>query len=292
MNASGARCQSADELLELGRCEAGAIVIKSMTREPREGNPEPRYFEFALGSVNSMGLPNLGYQRYGELIPTLREFGKPVVASIAGFSRAEYVEVAEYISGRGPDLVEVNLSCPNLVGKPQVGYDFEASCSILRAVRRVVRQPMGAKLPPYLDPAHHEEMARVIKTTGLDFVVAVNSVGNALVVDPEGERTVIKPKGGLGGLGGTCIKPIALANVRIFHQLLAGKVPIIGVGGIQVGVDIFEHLLAGASLVQVGTAFVQEGLPIFSRLKAELSRVLEAKGYPTVSQVVGRLKTI
>lgn len=292
MNASGALCMTEEELLALGESHSGAIVTKSMTREPREGNPEPRYYQFALGSINSMGLPNLGRRAYGELIPRLSAFGKPVVASIAGFSLEEYVEVAEHISAAGPDLVEVNLSCPNVAGKPQIAYDFEASAFILKAVRRVVRQPMGVKIPPYLDLVLHEAMAKVLKENGADFLVAINSIGNALVIDPDREEAVIRPKGGLGGLGGACIKPVALANVRVFHQLMGPDFPIIGVGGIETGTDVFEHLLAGAGVVQVGTVFMREGIGVFPRLAGELSSVLEAKGYASAAQVVGRLKVL
>lgn len=292
MNASGALCMTDEELLGLGASQSGAIVTKSMSWEPRQGNPEPRYYQFALGSLNSMGLPNLGCHAYGELLPRLRGHGKPVVASIVAFSLAEYVAVAEYISARQPDLVEVNLSCPNVVGEPQVGYDFRASAAILKAVRRVVRQPMGVKIPPYLDLAHHEEMARVLRESGADFLVAINSIGNALVIDPDREETVIRPKEGLGGLGGACIKPVALANVRVFHQLLGADFPIIGVGGVESGRDVFEHLLAGAGAVQVGTALVREGVGVFSRLGDELASLLEAKGYASAAQVVGRLKVL
>jgi len=292
MNASGALCMTEMELLELGSSQSGAIVTKSMTRVPREGNPEPRYYQFGLGSLNSMGIPNLGYRTYAELLPELRSFGKPVVASIAGFSLEEYVHVAEHISDAGPDLVEVNLSCPNVVGKPQIAYDFEASAAILKALRPVVRQPMGVKIPPYLDLALHEAMARVLRECRVDFLVAINSIGNALVIDPDREEAVIRPKGGLGGLGGACIKPVALANVRVFHQLLGPEFPIIGVGGVESGTDVFEHLLAGARAVQVGTAFMKEGPGVFPRLRDELAGVLDAKGYGAASQVVGKLKVL
>ena len=292
MNASGPNCSTRDELVTLGESEAGAIVTKSMTLRPREGNPEPRYFEFELGSVNSMGLPNLGYQAYGELIGELKTFQKPIIASVAGFTESEYVEITSYISGKNPDMIEINLSCPNIPGHPQIGYDFEASHRILGAVRKVSRQPLGVKLPPYLDLVQQEQMAKVIMGNRIDFVVTINSVGNALVIDPEKEQVVIKAKGGLGGLGGECIKPIALANIRVFYELLGKQIPIIGVGGISSGTDIFEHLLAGASAVQVGTAFAREGIGIFSRLKKELTDILEEKNYASVREVTGKLKVM
>src|SRR5256712_12333088 len=110
MNASGALCVTRAELEALGRSRAGAIVTKSMTLEARTGNPEPRYYPFAGGSINSMGLPNLGYRAYAELIPTLKGFGKPVVASVAGLCEGYFPEVPPTLSKGGPDLLGSQLS--------------------------------------------------------------------------------------------------------------------------------------------------------------------------------------
>src|SRR5947199_9672697 len=132
MNASGALCVTREELETLGRSRAGAIVTKSMTLEARTGNPEPRYYPFAGGSINSMGLPNLGYRAYAELIPALKAFGKPVVAIVAGLCEDDFPEIARTISKAGPDLLGVHLSCPHIAGTPQLGSDSETSWRILR----------------------------------------------------------------------------------------------------------------------------------------------------------------
>ncbi|MEW6245152.1 MAG: dihydroorotate oxidase [Nitrospirota bacterium] len=292
MNAAGARCVTREELEALGRSRAGAIVTKSMTLEPRQGNPEPRYYGFPGGSINSMGLPNLGYRAYAELIPSLRRFGKPVLASVAGLCEDDFVTIAEVITKSGPDLIELNLSCPNIPGKPQIGYDPEASERLIRRVRQVITVPMGVKLPPYFDPAHHDVMAQVIGRAGVDFLSLINSVGNALVIDPERETAVIKPKGGFGGLGGPVIKPVALANVRAFWTRFQDRLPIIGTGGVMTGTDAFEHLLCGASAVQIGTVLVEEGLGAFERLEQELSAVLDKKGYASPAACRGKLKEL
>lgn len=292
MNAAGALCVTEEELRCLGRSHAGAIVTKSMTVEPRTGNPEPRYYGFPGGSINSMGLPNLGYAAYAKLIPGLREFGKPVIASVAGLCEADFMKIATVINESRPDLIEVNLSCPNIAGKPQIGYDAEDSERVLDQVRQVITVPMGVKLPPYFDPAHHEKMARVIERVSVEFLSLINSVGNGLVVDPERESVVIKPKGGFGGLGGAMIKPVALANVRAFWKLFQGRIPIIGVGGVMTGTDVFEHLLCGASAVQIGTVLVEEGVGAFERLARELSAVLSRKGYTTPSACRGKLNEL
>src|SRR5690348_12120817 len=109
MNASGALCVTEPELRRLGESRAGAIVTKSMTIEARLGNPEPRYYSFPSGSINSMGLPNLGYVAYARLIPELKRYGKPVVASVAGLCEGDFIKIAAVINESRPDLIEVNL---------------------------------------------------------------------------------------------------------------------------------------------------------------------------------------
>jgi dihydroorotate dehydrogenase (fumarate) len=292
MNASGALCVTREELTALGRSRSGAIVTKSMTVEARQGNPLPRYHSFPGGSINSMGLPNLGYRAYAELIPELKHFGKPVIASIAGLCEDDFPAIARLINAAGPDLIEVNLSCPNIPGKPQIGYDAEASERVMKRVRPLITVPMGVKLPPYFDPAHHQVMGEVIGRCGVDFLNLINSVGNALVVSPHDEAVVIKPKSGFGGLGGAIIKPVALANVRAFFRHFDGRMPIIGTGGVVNGVDAFEHLLCGASAVQVGTALVEEGLGVFSRLEKELDSCLKQRGYKSAEECRGKLKEL
>ena len=292
MNAAGALCVTREELEALGGSTAGAIVTKSMTIEPRQGNPEPRYYGFPGGSINSMGLPNLGYRAYAELIPQLKRFGKPVIASVAGLTEDDFPAIAETINAAQPDLIEVNLSCPNIPGKPQIGYDQDASERVLKKVRPKITVPMGVKLPPYFDPAHHLAMGTMLGRCGVDFLNLINSVGNGLVVDSERETVVIKPKGGFGGLGGRLIKPVALANVRAFYKIFGEKMPIIGTGGVMDGGDAFEHILCGASAVQVGTVLVEEGLDAFRRLETELGAVLTRKGYRSIQECRGRLKEL
>jgi len=292
MNASGALCVTREELVALGRSQAGAIVTKSMTVETRQGNPSPRYYGFPGGSINSMGLPNLGYLAYAELIPELKKFGKPVIASVAGLCENDFPTIARTINDAGPDLIEVNLSCPNIPGKPQIGYDAEASERLMKRLRKLITVPMGVKLPPYFDPAHHKLMGDVIGRCGVDYLNLINSVGNGLVVDSRTETVVIKPKGGFGGLGGTIIKPVALANVRAFWKHFDGRIPIIGTGGVMNGVDAFEHFLCGASAVQIGTVLVEEGLGVFNRLEVELAACLDKKGYKSVADCRGKLREL
>jgi len=135
-------------------------------------------------------------------------------------------------------------------------------------------------------------MGEVIGRCGVDFLNLINSVGNGLVVDPEREAVVIKPKGGFGGLGGTMIKPVALANVRAFWKIFEGRMSIIGTGGVVNGVDVFEHVLCGASAVQIGTVLVEEGVGVFGRLETELAAQLSKKNYSRLEDCRGKLKEL
>lgn len=289
-NASGPRCTTQHELLDIANSEAAAIMTKSCTLDAREGNPEPRYKALPLGSIQSMGLPNLGYKAYLDMVPTLKAQGKPVVISISGISLADNITMMKAFQNSDADLIEVNFSCPNIVGKPQVGYDFEQSTIALEQLCNLGDKPIGLKLPPYFDFSHFETMANIIKQFPVRFVTCINSVGNTLVIDAESESAVIKPKGGFGGLCGDYIKPIGLANVRAFRELLPDSVDVIGVGGIKNGTDVFEYLLAGASAVQIATIFEKEGPECFARINAEFKAVMQRKGYSTIQEVKGKLK--
>ncbi|MDP9211860.1 MAG: dihydroorotate oxidase [bacterium] len=289
INAAGAKDVSAGDLEALGQSESGAIVIKTTTKAFRPGNDLPRWHVDARGSLNSMGLPNLGIERYLSLVPVLKRWNKPLIASVSGIGEGDNEEMIAAYDKAGVDMIEVNLSCPNLAGKGQLGYDFAASRKMLESCRAVTKLPLGVKLPPYFDASQFEEMARVLRETNVDFIVTINSIGNALVIDPEKEEKVIAPNGGFGGLGGGYVKPTALANVHKFHQLLGG-VPIIGVGGVASGTDAFEHLLAGASAVGVGTALVSEGPAVFMRINRELAGILKEHGYADPTAARGKLK--
>jgi dihydroorotate dehydrogenase (fumarate) len=184
-------------------------------------------------------------------------------------------------------LIELNLSCPNIPGKPQTGYDFERTNEVLKQVSSFYTKPLGVKLPPYFDMVHFEMMAEILNQYPIQFVTCINSIGNALYIDDE--TVVIKPKGGFGGIGGTYVKPTALANVRIFYKLLKKNISVIGCGGVETGRDVFEHILCGASAVQIGTQLMKEDTRVFSRLISELEEVMNSKGYETLEDFKGKL---
>lgn len=292
-NASGPLCSDAAELDAIGQSAAGAILSKSATLQERAGNEEPRYVDTDWGSINSMGLPNKGFEFYKAYAQEAKKHNKPYFVSVSGMSLDDNVEIIKSLSDvDGIDAIELNLSCPNLPGKPQTGYDFEQSRHVLETVFGVVKQPLGVKLPPYFDIPHFEMMAEVLNDFPLSFATCINSVGNALVIDTEAESVVIKPKDGFGGIGGDFVKPTALANVRKFYTLLKKDIAIIGCGGIKTGTDAFEHILCGASAVQIATQFMKEGTPCFERIAKELKDLMQRKGYSHINDFKGKLKSI
>lgn len=295
MNAAGVRCQSDRDLNALINSNAGAYVTKSATPAYRAGNPEPRMKMIPHGSFNSMGLPNNGLDYYLDFV--LKDQAKRPDAtnflSIAGTSLADNLAMLHQIQDSAYNgFVELNLSCPNVPGHPQQGYDFDATKETLTAVFDFYTKPLGVKLPPYFDLAHFDQIAEVLNQFPLTFVTTINSVGNGLIVNYETETVAIKPKGGFGGLGGASVKPTALANVRALSQRLNPSIAVIGVGGIMSGRDAFEHILCGASMLQIGTQFGYEGTKIFDRVAHELDDIMALKGYTSLDDFRGKLKTI
>ncbi len=293
MNTSGPADENLEELEIIANSTSSAITMKSCTFEPRLGNPLPRYADLEYGSINSMGLPNLGYKEYIKFAKILKKkYQKPIIASICGMTLEENVTMFRAFNNSEVDIIEFNPGSPNTIGKPIIGYDYEEMDRLLDAVSAVCKKPWGIKLPPYFDLVHYDQIASVIKKYPVNFVTCINSIGNGLVINPYTERPLIKPKGGLGGIGGKYVKYTTLANVRRFDELFEDKIQIIGVGGVYSGIDAFELILAGASAVQIGTAFIQKGPKIFEKVQNELKDFMKSKGYKKLSDFRGKLKVL
>ncbi|MCI1985693.1 MAG: dihydroorotate oxidase [Lactobacillus sp.] len=295
MNASGVHCMTAAELDELAASPAGTLVTKSGTPQARLGNPEPRYQALELGSINSMGLPNKGIDYYLDYALDFQSKhpDQPIFMSVAGMGPDDYVLLAQKIQDSAfSGLTEFNLSCPNVPGKPQIAYDLETTEQILNNIFQIFTKPAGVKLPPFFDLAQFDQMAALLNRYPLQFINSINSLGNGLMIDPETDTALIRPKGGFGGIGGAYAKPIALANVRAFRLRLRADIAIIGTGGVNTGRDVYDLILCGADLVQLGTVLQEEGLPAFTRLNQELDALMTAKGYTTLADFRGQLHTI
>nr|CCC90683.1 putative dihydroorotate dehydrogenase [Trypanosoma congolense IL3000] len=296
MNAAGVFCTTEEDLRSLLASDSGSLVGKSFTSAFRVGNPEPRYHALPLGSINSMGLPNLGVDFYIRYACEMHDFSKkPLFLSMSGLSVEENVEMLIKLAPVAKEkgvMLELNLSCPNVPGKPQVAYDFDVLQSYLDKASEVYGMPFGVKLPPYFDVAHFDMAANVLNKYPLvKFITCINSIGNGLIIDPESETVVIKPKQGFGGIGGKYVLPTALANVNAFYRRCPDKM-VFGCGGVYTGEDAFLHILAGATVVQVGTALHEEGTGIFARLNRELEEVMAKKGYKTLEEFRGKVKTM
>ena len=307
-NASGVWCTEVDQLQTvLSSPSTGAVISKSCTLNPRTGNTLPRYFDkipqMDLCSINSMGIPNHGIEYYMKASLTLDRTGqsKPFILSISGLDVEENLKLFSLTDSTDNriDAIEFNLSCPNIIGKPQTGLDFDAMDNTLRKVFEVYpsgqhSKPVGLKLPPYFDFAHFQRAIDVIDnySSKLSFLTCINSIGNGLAIDIDSESTVIHPKNGFGGLGGDIVKFTALANVRQFYVGLGHKLDIIGCGGVKSGSDVFEHILCGAKAVQIGTLIQKNGVAEFDRVTSELKQIMKQKQYTSTDQYRGKLKTI
>ncbi|CAO3613399.1 unnamed protein product [Mucor hiemalis] len=241
-----------------------------------------------------MGLPNEGYEYYLDFAKNYDYSSKkPLFISLSGLCLADNVKMCEaFVKADLPCILEVNFSCPNVPGKPQLGYDIDAMEAALNELAPLIKKPFGIKLPPYFDIAHFDAAAAVFnKFDNLAYVTCINSVGNGLAIDFETETALIKPKDGFGGLGGLMVLNTALANVNAFYRRLPNK-QVIGVGGVTSGKEVFLHVLAGASAVQIGTTLKEEGPQVFARINKELSDIMIAKGYKSIEDFRGKVKTL
>jgi dihydroorotate dehydrogenase (NAD+) catalytic subunit len=281
--ASGCAAAGAELGPYLDVARLGGIVTKSVMLAPRAGRATPRMAETPSGMLNSIGLQGPGVEVFlAKDLPWLVEHGARAVVSIAGSTAAEYVEVARKVgNARGVAMVEVNISCPNVEDRGQVfACDPVAAETVINAVRRAVRVPVFAKLSP--DVTDIVAVAVACVRAGANGLSMINTL-RGLVIDTATMRPVLA--GVTGGLSGPAIRPVALRCVWDVHEALP-DVPILGMGGIQSGLDALQFLLAGATAVSVGTAvFGDPSAP--ARVLRELRAALAERGFNNVNEVVG-----
>lgn len=227
----------------------GAIVTKSVTLLPREGNPPPRIVETASGMLNSIGLQNGGIKAFLENdLPFLSKFDLPVIVNIAGESIEEYAELSKILSKQASVKgIEVNISCPNVKkGGMCFGIDPQLTTEVISAVKKTAAQPVIAKLTPNITDI--TVIAKAAADAGADALSLINTL-MGMAIDIETGKSKL---GSLtGGLSGPAIKPVAVRMV--YEASRAVKIPVIGIGGIMEGSDAVEFFLAGARAIQVGT---------------------------------------
>lgn len=299
MNASGCLCTTENELNNLINSKSGCVVSKSSTVQARVGNPEPRLDilnnNHGINSINSMGLPNLGYKFYTQFGINNNYKQKPYMQSIYPFSQDEFIEMASYINEtvNNIQLIELNMSCPNLINK-QINTKFDIYESYLDLIKqnRYDKLIIGLKLAPLYELSDFDIMSNLMLKYNIPFITCINSIPNGLIIDPYNETTCINPKLGLGGIGGSCIKPTALSNIYNYSLRLNNKTDIIGCGGILNGIDAFEHILCGAKAVQIGTTLVTENINCFERIESELLQIMENKKYENINDFRGKINII
>jgi dihydroorotate dehydrogenase (NAD+) catalytic subunit len=272
------------EFMDLNRL--GAVVVKGLSLQPKEGNPPPRIVETAGGMLNAIGLQNIGIERFiREKLPFLKQFNTPVIANFFGDSVEEYAKAAERLSADGGiHGIEMNISCPNKqAGWCIFGTDPRVTFEVVSAVRKATDLTLIVKLSPNVTDIG--VMARAAVEGGADAVSLINTI-TGMAIDIETRRP--KLANTTGGLSGPAVKPVALRMVWEVYR--AVKVPVIGMGGIMNGRDAIEFILAGATAVAVGTAhFIN---PVASvQVIEEMERFMREKEVTHVKNLIGGLIT-
>lgn len=233
----------------------GGISTKGLTAHPREGNDSPRIAETASGMLNSVGLQNPGIRVFIENdLEFLRSKGIVVIANIAGNNEEDYIDAARQISASAVDMIELNISCPNVKeGGIAFGVYPDSVYNIVRAVRPHCKKPLIVKLSPNV--ADITKNAKACEDAGADCISLINTL-TGLAMDYRTGRPVLANV--VGGLSGPCVKPIAL---RMCYMVCnAVKIPVIGMGGIEKASDVIEFLRCGARAVMVGTQNIVDPL--------------------------------
>lgn len=262
----------------------GAIVPKTVTLHPREGNSPPRIVETAAGMLNAIGIENPGVDGFIEKkLPGFRKIGVPFIISILGHTDDEFIQLTEKFNrAQGISALELNLSCPNLQQKSLVAQDPKATYRVVKAVKNISKVPVIAKLSPNVTDI--AEIAKAAEDAGADAVSLINTFV-AMAVDIKKRESVLGNF--TGGLSGPAIKPIAVSMVHEVYK--AVKVPVIGMGGIMTAKDALEFLIAGATMVAVGTAnFINPRAPL--DVLEGIKTYMKENKINNMNEIIGSLK--
>jgi dihydroorotate dehydrogenase (NAD+) catalytic subunit len=262
--------------------ELGALVLKTVTKEPRAGNPPAaRTAETPAGMVNAIGLENVGVEAFlRDKLPVALTYGTNIVASIAGDTPDEFAQCARLLDSSPVAAIEINISCPNVKrGGMAFGVDSEASGEVVSAVRAATSKPIIAKLTPNVTDI--APIAKACETAGADAISLVNTFA-AMVIDVENQRPLLAA--GTGGLSGPAIRPAAV--YRVWQVAKAVKVPVIGMGGIWNANDALEFILAGATAVMLGTVLYADPAA-GNRVLAGIREYCAAHNIAAISDLVG-----
>ncbi|MBC2703708.1 dihydroorotate dehydrogenase [Desulfobacula sp.] len=272
--ASGILGNSRDILERVHENGCGLVTMKSIGPEPRDGHKNPTVIDLGHGMINAVGLPSPGYLNMENEWEDLEKREFPLIASVYGGSVKEYRMVAEFVSSKNPDFIEINISCPNSEKHGMIfGINPQSSHDVVSAVKKVINVPLIVKLTPQAPDIG--DVARACEDAGADAICAINTVGPGMVIDIESKMPVLAFK--KGGLSGPMIKPVAVRCV--FDIYKAVKIPIIGLGGITTGEDAIEMIMAGASLAGIGSAVRYRGIDVFQKVTREMEAWLSDHHY-------------
>ena len=264
----------------------GAIVTKSVTRYPREGNPPPRIVETPSGMLNSIGLANIGVEAYiKKMIPLYEELKTPIIMNIAGSTEDEYCEILELSELVSSNIVgyEINISCPNVnAGGMEFGVDCDLTEQLTTRLRKLTDRLLIMKLSPNVTDIAAIGVAA--EKGGADALSAINTLVG-MSINTTNKKSNIHY--GYGGLSGPAIKPVGLACVHKIYQ--AVDIPLIGIGGITSADDVLEYVLAGAAAVEVGTANYRDP-NVGNSILVELDTLLDKNDIGSVPELVGKVE--
>ncbi len=267
------------EFVDLSRL--GAVTTKGVASVPWEGNPTPRIAETHAGMLNAIGLQNPGIDTFIQRdLPFLQEKNARVIVNICGSSKEDYVEVAERLAEESVDMLEINISCPNVkAGGIAFGQKPEMAEEITKAVKQVAKQPVIMKLSPNVTDI--AEMARAVEAGGADGVSLINTL-TGMKIDVARKTFAIANQ--TAGMSGPCVKPVA---VRMVYQVAhAVNIPVLGMGGIQNTEDALEFLMAGATMVAVGTANFFNPCATTEIIDG-LERYVKEEGLSSITDIIG-----
>ncbi len=262
----------------------GGVSCKGMTIEPKMGNIPPRIAETPAGILNSVGLQNHGVQAFIDYyLPTLKEEGNVIIANVAGAVLDDYIAAAEALDGSDVDMIELNISCPNVkAGGATWGVTTEGAAAVTKAVRAATKKPLIVKLTPNVTSI--TDIAKAVEAEGADSISLINTL-LGMRIDIRNRRPILHNN--VGGLSGPAIFPVAVRCVWQCYN--AVKIPIIGMGGIATWEDAVEMMLAGATAIQMGTAIFTDP---YSPLKVidGLAEYMDKNGIKSLSEIVGQVK--
>ena len=270
------------EFVDLNRL--GAVTTKGVANVPWPGNPTPRVAEIHSGMMNAIGLQNPGIDVFCKRdIPFLRQYDTKIIVNVCGRSTEDYCEVVERLANEDVDMLEINISCPNVKeGGIAFGQNPKAAEEITRAVKKYAKQPVIMKLSPNVTSI--SEMAKAVEAGGADAISLINTL-TGMKIDINRKTFALANK--TGGVSGPAIHPIAVRMV--YEAANAVNVPIIGMGGIETAEDAIEMLLVGASAVSVGTAnFYNPNVTM--EIVDGIARYMEQNHFASVQDMVGIVK--